>query len=50
MSFTLASNLETQQRVWITVKDGIPVELDPIKVCAQYRDKYSHEIKQVTVR
>jgi hypothetical protein len=49
MSFKLASDLKTRQTVWITVKNGIQLELDPIQVCSHYRQKYASDVKKVTV-
>jgi hypothetical protein len=49
MSFQLACDLKTQETVWITVKNGIQLELNPIEVCAHYRKKYASDVKQVTV-
>jgi hypothetical protein len=49
MSFKLACNLITRETVWITVKDGIPFELNPIEVCAEYREKYASNVKEVTI-
>jgi hypothetical protein len=49
MSFKLACNIQTRQTVWITVKNGIQLELDPIQVCSHYRQKYASDVKKVTV-
>ena len=49
MSFKLASDLITKKRVWITVRDGIELHLDPIEVCAEYRKKYASNVKEVTI-
>ena len=49
MSFKLACNLITRETVWITVKDGITLELNPIEVCAEYRKKYASNVKEVTI-
>jgi hypothetical protein len=49
MSFKLACNLITRETVWITVRDGIELHLDPIKVCAEYREKYASDVKEVTI-
>jgi len=49
MSFKLACNLITRETVWITVKDGITLELNPIEVCAEYREKYASDVKKVTI-
>ena len=49
MSFKLASDLITKKRVWITVRDGIELHLDPIEVCAEYREKYASDVKEVTI-
>jgi len=49
MSFKLASDLITKKRVWITVKDGIELHLNPIEVCAEYREKYASNVKEVTI-
>ena len=49
MSFKLASDLKTRQTVWITVKNGIQLELNPIQVCAHYRETYASDVKHRTV-
>jgi len=49
MSFQLACNLITRETVWIRVKNGIPFELNPIEVCAHYREKYASDVKEVTI-
>ena len=49
MSFKLACNLITRETVWVTVKDGITLELNPIEVCAEYREKYASDVKKVTI-
>jgi hypothetical protein len=49
MSFKLACNIQTRQTVWVTVKNGIQLELDPIKVCSHYRETYASDVKKVTI-
>jgi len=49
MSYQLACDLITRETVWIRVKNGIPVELNPIEVCAYYRKKYAKNVKTVTM-
>jgi hypothetical protein len=49
MSFKLNYDIITKKRVWATVKDGIILHLDPIEVCAEYREKYASNVKEVTI-
>jgi len=47
--YKLNYDIITRETVWITVKDGIPFELNPIEVCAEYREKYASNVKEVTI-
>ena len=49
MSFKLNYDIITRETVWIRVKNGIPFELNPIEVCAEYREKYASNVKEVTI-
>jgi hypothetical protein len=47
--FRLAANIETKETVWILDKNGEQLEMNPIQVCAFYRQKYASDVKKVTV-